>query len=97
MKVESKRENLFREVEAVIYGIGDVSINNKHGKQIGTGTNLIYNGENDENVSLCYMYDNDVMELCVNNEIKLTIDKNSPILEAFQELFRQIELDRKEI
>lgn len=99
--IESKnqitpRERLFREVENAIYGCGDISVNSDFGVHSGTGTNLIYNEAENENVSLCYMFDRDEIELHVNDELVLTIDKNSPILEAFQELFKQIELDRKE-
>lgn len=95
-KPATPREKLFREVENAIYVCGDISINSDFGVHIGTGTNLIYNEAEEENVSLCYMFERDIMELHVNNEVALIIDKNSPILEAFQELFRQIELDRKE-
>ena len=89
------REKLFRAVENTIYGIGDVSISNEHGVNIGIGTNLIYNEAEDENVSLCYMYDDDTLELHVNNEEVLKIAKDSPILEAFQELFEQLEIDKE--
>lgn len=88
----SVRDKLFRAVESTIYGIGDVSINNEHGVSIGIGTNLIYNEAENKNVRLCYMYDDDALEMHVSNEVVLKIDKNSPILEAFQELFEQLDI-----
>lgn len=87
----SLRERLFEAVKNVIYGIGDVSIQNEHGIGTGIGANLIYDESKDENVSLCYMYDKDMIELHVNNELILQIDVNSPILEAFKELFDEFE------
>lgn len=91
----SVRERLFRAFENMIYETGDVNTSNEHGVSIGVGTNLIYNEAEDENVSLCYMYDDDALELHVNNEVVLKIEKSSPILEALKVLFDNYRLDEK--
>lgn len=86
----TSKEKLFRTVQNAICEISDVKIENKHGVVIGIGTNLIYNERDDENVSLCYMLDADQFELTQNHETLLVITKDSPVLEAFIELFHQI-------
>lgn len=90
----NKRENLFEAVKSTIHGIADISIRNQFGVRTGFGANLIYDESENENVSLCYMLDTDQLELELNNETILTITKDSPILEAFQELFRELKLEQ---
>lgn len=88
---KNKRERLFEAVKSTIHGIADISIRNQFGVRTGFGANLIYDESKKENVSLCYILDTDQLELELNNETILTITKDSPILEAFQELFRELE------
>ncbi len=92
----SPREKLFRRVQDSVQGISDVKIKNEHGVVTGIGATLVYDKQNDENVSLCYMLDTDQLELVKNLETILTIAKDSPVLEAFQEVFNQLELEDKE-
>lgn len=93
LEKKKKRESLFEAVKFIIHEIGDISIKNQHGGRTGIGTNLIYDESKNENVSLCYMLDSDQLELVQNDETILTITKDSPILEAFRELFRELELE----
>jgi hypothetical protein len=93
LEKKNEREKLFESVKDIIYEIGDISIKSQHGGRTGIGANLIYDESKDENVSLCYMLDSDQLELVQNDKTILTITKDSPILEAFRELFRELELE----
>lgn len=95
LRPASPREKLFRRAQNTVHGISDVNIK-EHGVVTGIGANFIYDEENNENVSLCYMLDTDKLELVQNCETILTITKDSPVLEVFQELFHQLELEDKE-
>ncbi len=90
LRQASPREKLFRRVINSLQDISDVNIKNEHGVVTGIGANLVYDEKNGENVSLCYMLDTDQLELVQNCETMLTITKDSPVLEVFQELFHQI-------
>lgn len=96
LRPASPREKLFRRVSNSLQDISDVNIKNEHGVVTGIGANLIYDEQNNENVSLCYMLDTDQLEVVQNCETILTIIKDSPVLEVFQELFNQLELEDKE-
>ena len=87
LEKKNEREKLFESVKNIIYEIGDINIRNEHGIGAGIGANLIYDELKDEEVSLCYMYDENIMELHVNDKVLLQIDVNSPILEAFKVIF----------
>lgn len=87
LEKKNEREKLFESVKNIIYEIGDINIRNEHGIGAGIGANLIYDELKDEEVSLCYMYDENIMELHVNDKVLLQIDANSPILEAFKVIF----------
>jgi hypothetical protein len=94
-RLASSREKLFETVKNIIFGIGDISIygpcdisnQNKCDIRTGIGANLIYDESRNENVSLCYMFDKDVIDLQVNNKSVLEMDVNSPILEALKVIF----------
>lgn len=87
LEKKNEREKLFESVKNIIYEIGDINIRNEHGIGAGIGANLIYDELKDEEVSLCYMYDENIIELHVNDKVLLQIDVNSPILEAFKVIF----------
>lgn len=97
LRPASPREKLFEGVKNIIFEIGDVSIYGTSDIsceiRTGIGTNLIYDESKDENVSLCYMYDEDVIELHVNNESVLQVNANSPILEALKEIFDEYRMN----
>ncbi len=87
LEKKNEREKLFESVKNIIYEIGDINIGNEHGIGAGIGANLIYDELKDEEVSLCYMYDENIIELHVNDKVLLQIDVDSPILEAFKVIF----------
>ena len=93
IRKKKKRESLFEAVKFIIHEIGDISIKSQYGGRTGIGANLINDESKDENVSMCYMLDSDQLELVQNDKTILTITKDSPILEAFRELFRELELE----
>jgi len=87
LEKKNERGKLFESVKNIIYEIGDINIRNEHWIGAGIGANLIYDELKDEEVSLCYMYNENIMELHVNDKVLLQIDVNSPILEAFKVIF----------
>nr|WP_312578242.1 hypothetical protein [Sedimentibacter sp.] len=92
--VTLNRIQLFNTVKDTIYGIADVHIEDERGEIIGVGCNIMDSNFTNENVSFVHMVD-DTMEVHINNESVLKIYKTSPILEAFKELFEQIQENHK--
>lgn len=93
LRPASPRERIFESVKQIVYEIGDICIHNEQGIVTGIGANLIYDESKDEEVSLCYMYDEDVIELNVNNKAVLEMDAKSPILEALKVIFDDYRMD----
>lgn len=86
--MDKDRFELFEDVKKFLSYCCDTVTKEEKGNVIEKGT-CIFNNEN-EMVDFSYDEKSNVIHLNINNEQVLEIAKDSPILEAFQELFYQI-------